>query len=289
MEELVRQRRKRKSGREARNLNVACWNVRSLVKNDGSLETGRVRQSERSMRGGVERKAMILVWELKRYSTFAAAISETQWFGNNIFEVEDHVILHSGRKLPGEQETIRRGEGAGIVLSAEAAKAWRDGGEQWEPVNSRIVSARLRLRGGRQQCSHLTLVSVYAPTLRSPQEIKDDFFADLQSVLDRVPAEDVVVLLGDWNARVGSRHGSQADRWEGVLGKHSLGNMNEAGLFLLSFCSMNNLSIVNTFFEKKDIYKQTWQHPGTKAWHCIDYILMRQNQRKQCSDAQSDR
>ena len=57
-----------------------------------------------------------------------------------------------------------------------------------------------------------------------------------------------------------------------------------AGLFLLSFCSTNNLSIMNSFFEKKDIHKQTWQHPGTEAWHCIDFVIMRRNQRKCCVD-----
>lgn len=43
---------------------------------------------------------------------------------------------------------------------------------------------------------------------------------------------------------------------------------------------------MNTLFEKKDIHKQSWQHPGTEKWHCIDYILMRQNQSELCSDAQ---
>ena len=199
------------------------------------------------------------------------------------YEVEDCMILYSGRKLPGEGEPVRRGEGVGIVLSPEATRAWRDGGEQWEAISSRIVTARLKMKGGRH-VQHLVIVSVYAPTFRAPIVEKEGFYEDLQRVLDQVSERDVLVVMGDWNARVGSSVGR--GQWDGVIGRHGLGKMNEAGLFLLSFCATNNLSIMNTFFEKRDIYKQSWQHPGTKVWHCIDFILMRQSQRKKCVDVQ---
>ena len=83
----------------------------------------------------------MLVWELKKYNIYAAGISETKWFNSNMYEVEGHVVLHSGRELPKEGESFQRSEGVGIVLSPIAAKAWRDGGEQWEPVSSRVVTA----------------------------------------------------------------------------------------------------------------------------------------------------
>ena len=51
---------------------------------------------------------------------------------------------------------------------------------------------------------HLVIVSVYAPTFHSPQQDKDDFYADLQRVIDQVSEEDILVVMGDWNARVGS-------------------------------------------------------------------------------------
>ena len=273
---------KKRKGKKPRKLNIACWNMRSLVEDDGSLETARSRQDKRSLKGSVERKAVMMVWEFKRYSIFAAGISETKWFNRNIYEVEDHVILHSGRQLPQEGEPVKRGEGVGIVMGPEATKAWRDGGEQWEAVSSRIVSARLRLSGGKKP-QHLSMVSVYAPTFHSPQQDKDDFYADLQRVIDLVPDSDMLVILGDWNARVGSNLDGV---WDGVLGVHGLGKMNEAGMFLLSFCSMNCLSIMNTMYEKRDIHKRSWQHPGTKKWHSIDFILMRQSQRRRCIDVQ---
>ena len=114
---------------------------------EGSIETSRARQSEQSMKGVVEKKSMMLVWELKRYSVFAPAISETKWSGNNVYEIEDHVMLHSGRQTPGVGEPVKRGEGVGIILNKDTANAWREGREQWNPISSRIILARLKTSG----------------------------------------------------------------------------------------------------------------------------------------------
>ena len=120
--------------------------------------------------------------------------------------------------LYGEQ--VKRGEGVGLVLGPEATRAWRMGGEEWEPVSSRIVTAKLKTKGGRSpQC--LFLVSVYTSTFRASDEEKDDFFADLSRVLDGFPANSTLVVVGDWNARVGSYLGD--GQWSGVLGKHGWG------------------------------------------------------------------
>ena len=60
--------RKKLLRQKQRKLSIACWNVRSLVENEGSLETARVRQDERALKGSVERKVVLLIWELKRYN-----------------------------------------------------------------------------------------------------------------------------------------------------------------------------------------------------------------------------
>ena len=107
----------RKSGR----LNIVCWNMRSLVEGDGSVETARIRQDCRVQKGALEKKSVFMVWEMRQYKTFAAAISVVY-----MYEVEGHLILHSGRQTPGGREQVRRGgggEGVGIVLSSEATRA----------------------------------------------------------------------------------------------------------------------------------------------------------------------
>ena len=90
--------------------------------------------------------------------------------------------------------------------------------------------------------------------------------------------------MGDFNARVGSRQG-EGYMWASVCGPHGLGEMNESGRELLDFLSVNEASLCNTWFYKKDIHKQTWKHPKTKKWHCIDFAIMWQRDRRRCLDA----
>ena len=65
-----------------------------------------------------------------------------------------------------------------------------------------------------------------------------------------------------------------------VRGYRRVGKMNESGEELLSYCATNEFAIMNTWL---DIHKYMWQQTG-KKWHCIDYVIMRQNQRKMCRD-----
>ena len=62
------------------------------------------------------------------------------------------------------------------------------------------MTAKLRMKKGK----HLVIVSVYATTFHNPQQGKDNFYADLPRVIDQVTEEDILVIMGDWNARVGS-------------------------------------------------------------------------------------
>ena len=79
--------------------------------------------------------------------------------------------------------------------------------------------------------------------------------------------------MGGFNAKVGSSE-RQGATWYGVRGYERIGKLNESGEVLLSFCVLNELVNMNTYFEK-NIYKYTWQHPGNKPLHCIDYVIMR--------------
>ena len=266
-------------------LNIGCWNMRTLVEAEGSVAMGVARPGVRGV--AVDRKAALMVHELKRFQMNITGISETKWFGNNVYNIEGYTIIHSGRPIPGNDERVERNEGVGIVLDPKMSIAWRSSGEVWKAVSSRIVSARLKFESNRGVTSptYATIVSIYAPTHRAPQESKDIFYSDLQSTIDNNHKDDILLLIGDFNARVGSSDRVSGNRnWDGVRGYHGVGQMNESGEALLSFCALNGLTILNTYFEKKSIHKNTWQHPGSKKWHCIDYIIMRQRQRRMCCD-----
>jgi len=112
---------------------------------------------------------------------------------------------------------------------------------------------RIPLAKGR----HMTLLSVCAPTPTSDKSSKDRFNDNLRSTLRTVPPKDKVALLGDFNARVGTNH----HIWNGVIGKHGVGNVNSNGLRLLNLCSEFDVIITNTLFQQRNQLKTTWMHP----------------------------
>ena len=111
----------------------------------------------------------------------------------------------------------------------------------------KLARAGQRIPGGSREGSviFVAVLSVYAPTAKVPPQMKQRFVEDLQDTIDRVPASDVMVMLGDFNARVGQRD-LDSDLWQGTLGVHGLWERNDAGEELLEFCASNQLSIVNT-------------------------------------------
>ncbi len=116
-----------------------------------------------------------------------------------------------------------------------------------------------------------TVVSAYAPTLDSEEEVKETFYACLDETLSRIPKEDKIILLGDFNARVGR----DQHLWKGTIGKEGIGNSNTSGVMLLSNCVKHDLIITNTFFRQKNKLKVSWRHPRSKQWHLIDYVIGR--------------
>lgn len=115
--------------------------------------------------------------------------------------------------------------------------------------------------------------SAYASTLPSENEAKEGLYQALDETLRRIPKSDKVLLLGDFNARVGQNYRI----WSGVLGRHGIGRENENGMRLLTLCSEHSLTITNTIFQQKAKYKTSWMHPRSKHWHMIDFIMVRSN------------
>ena len=171
------------------------------------------------------------------------------------------ILLTAGRPTPADGVPIQRGEGVALVLLGSALVAWRRGGRQWKAWSSRCISAFLEFPGHAGQ---LHVLSCYAPTRAASREDKDKFLNQLDAFITSVPARDCYVILGDFNARVGSRSDDEDDLWSGVLGPHGYGEVNDAGKELLSFLLCHQAAVCNTWFEKKDVYKQTWQHPRSK-------------------------
>ena len=80
------------------------------------------------------------------------------------------------------------------------------------------------------------------------------FYEDLQDLLELTPKKDVLFIIGDWNAKVGSQE------TPGVIGKFGLGVRNEAGQRLIEFCQENALVIAHTLFQQHKRRLYTWHH-----------------------------
>ena len=89
---------------------------------------------------------------------------------------------------------------------------------------------------------NITLIQVYAPTSNVEEAEVEQFYEDLQKLLELTPQKDVFFIIGDWNAKIGSQE------IQGVTGKFGLGVQNEAGQRLTEFCQMNALVIANILF-----------------------------------------
>ena len=91
---------------------------------------------------------------------------------------------------------------------------------------------------------NITVIQVYAPTSNAEEAEVEGFYEDLQDHLELTPKKDVLFIIGDWNAKVGSLE------TPGVTGKFGLGVQNEAGKRLIEFCQENPLVIASTLFQQ---------------------------------------
>ena len=111
---------------------------------------------------------------------------------------------------------------------------------------------------------NITEIPVYAPT--SNAEEVEWFYEDLQDLLEPTPKKDVLFIIGNWNAKVGSQE------IPGVTGKFGLGVQNKAGQRLKEFCQENALVTGNTLFQQHKRRLYTWTPPDGQYRNQLDFI-----------------
>ena len=225
---------------------AGSWNVRTL------LDTKRA----------AARPTAIVARELERYNIDIAALSETRVLGDSVIE---EVAGGYTFFLKGKPEGDKCYHGVGFAVRTKLVAHL--GGKFPTGINERLMYMSLPLKN-----SVLFIISAYAPTLGHSDEDKERFYSSLSDIIKGVPSSQKLLLLGDFNARVGRDSSS----WENVIGRHGVGRENSNGTMLLSLCSQHNLIVTNTIFQQATRHKTTWMHPGTKEWHMIDYAITRQ-------------
>ena len=114
---------------------------------------------------------------------------------------------------------------------------------------------------------NITVIQVYVPTSNAEDDEAEWFYEDLQHLLELTPKMDVLSIIGDWNAKVGSQE------TRGVTGKFGLGMQNEAGQRLTQFCQESALVIANTLFQQHKRRLYTWTSPDGRHRNQTDYFL----------------
>ena len=166
------------------------------------------------------------------------------------FNSDDHYINYCG------QESLRR-NGVAIIVKKRVPNAVLG----CSLKNDKMISVHCQ---GKP--FSITVIQVYALTINAEEAEVEWFYEDLQDLLELRPPKDVLFIIGDWNAKVGSQE------TPGVTGKFGLGMWNEAGQRLIEFCQENTLVIANTLFQQHKRRLYTWTSPDSQHQNQIDYI-----------------
>ena len=96
----------------------------------------------------------------------------------------------------------------------------------------------------------------------TPAQNYDDDAIELEEIIKKTPKKDLLVITGDWNAKVGPHAHNQ---WAGTVGRFGLGETNDRGLRLLEFASSPNPTLANTLSPHKTSRRRTWHAPNDKV------------------------
>ena len=124
------------------------------------------------------------------------------------------------------------------------------------------------------------MVQAYAPTSDAMDEEKDEFYNPLRDTVSSCNRNDMIVVMGDLNAKVGNNYTNR----EEVMGKFGVGVINDNGEMLCDFCSANGFIINGTIFPHKDIHKLTRRSPDGRTVNQIDHVLVNGNMQTSISD-----
>ncbi len=214
-------------------LRFASWNVRTMC----TGLTDDLQQIEDA------RKTAVIDRELSRLNVDIAGLQETRLADSGTLRETNYTFFWHGKS---SDEPRQCGVGFAVKNTLIAFI---------EPPSSgteRILTLRLSTSSGP-----VNILSVYAPSLYSTPEEKDQFYEALDQVISSIPNTEGLYILGDFNARVGADH----EAWPSCLGTHGRGKINENGQRLLEICCSHSLCVTNTYFKCKEIHQVSWRHP----------------------------
>ena len=224
-------------------LKLGTWNVRTLHQ-AGKLQN--------------------CIMEMEDHKVDAMGLAEVRWLESGKIEKEGHHLFYSG----GDKHE----HGVGVLIHKKHVRAVMG---YW-PISDRVIVVKME---GRP--FNVVLIQVYAPTTQHSDEEIERFYADVEKGLKQVKSTDIVITMGDFNAKVGK--GRSGD----VVGDHGLGERNERGDRLVQFCQEQEMWIANTHFQKPERKLYTWRSPGDVYRNQIDFLLINKRFKNCVKDVKS--
>lgn len=215
---------------------IGTWNVKTMY------EAGKIHNA---------------IKEMERLSIGIMGVSEMRWTDSGKCVVNNHQIYYSGNP---NGEHIN---GVGIILNEQTARHVTN----FIPISERLLLIQLNTTPIKSN-----IIQVYAPTADKADEIIEAFYNDLTNTLRRLPKNDLTIIMGDFNAKVGN------GQFEECIGPFGLGERNERGERLIDFVMEEQFIVTNTFFKLPPRRLYTWKSPQDTPDHItrnqIDYIMV---------------
>lgn len=213
-------------------MNFGTWNVRAI--NGKEIE---------------------LLEEAKKYNIKVLGVTETKKKGQGVINLGSHKLIYSG------VNTMERAKaGVALLLTNDIYETC-----DYNYVNERLLEVNTEFKH-----RSIKIIIGYGPNEDASKEDREEFYEQLQIIIDSTKPKQEILILGDLNAKVGNKK----DSYFGVIGKEGESVESPNGELLLDLCIRNNLKIANTFFKHKDIHKWTRVSETRNEKSIIDYIIV---------------
>ena len=246
----VRHDRRRRGGRRIQRRREER-KVKSVEMRIGTLNVGTMTGKGRELADMMARRKVDIL-----------CVQETKWKGSKAKNIG------GGYKLFYHGEDARR-NGVGVIMNDEYARRVLE----VRRVSDRVLSVKLEVEG-----MIINLISAYGPQAGCAVEEKEEFWSELDEVVESVPRGERIMIGSDLNGHVGEGNGGD----EEAIGRYGVGRRNAEGQMVVDFAKRMRLAVVNTYFKKKDEHRVTYKSGGRDTQ--IDYILCRRDNLKDIGD-----
>ena len=208
---------------------------------------------------GINGKDRELLEELNNYKVDILGITETKKKGHGHENLgNEHKIIFSGIDVKERAQA-----GVALIINNNLFE-----NSDYNCVNDRLLEVNTELKD-----KNIKIIVAYGPNEDEAREKREEFYHQLQLILDKAKPTQEILILGDLNARVGNNQ----ENCFGAIGKEGEIMKSPNGELLLDICMHNNLKIANTFFKHKLIHKWTRVCENKNQRSIIDYIIVSNN------------